>query len=83
MSVSGLALITVPRLIVGLYLHLDDPANAPTVALASSMLGVAVIFETPVDVPEKNGVRLGKVYIARVDVLIFNFHHSQLCRNWS
>ncbi|MEM5342302.1 MATE family efflux transporter [Paraburkholderia azotifigens] len=45
MSLSGLLLITAPHFIVGLYLHLDDPANAPTVALASSLLGVAAIFQ--------------------------------------
>ncbi|MDE1183652.1 MATE family efflux transporter [Paraburkholderia sp.] len=45
MSVSGLVLILAPHSIVGLYLHLDDPKNATTVALASSMLGVAAIFQ--------------------------------------
>ncbi|SAL29102.1 multidrug resistance protein [Caballeronia peredens] len=45
MVCSGLVLITVPRAIVGLYLHLDDPANAHTVALAASLLGVAAVFQ--------------------------------------
>jgi MATE family multidrug resistance protein len=45
MTLSGLVLIAAPHWIVGLYLHLDDPANAPTVALASSLLGVAAIFQ--------------------------------------
>ncbi|MGF6263256.1 MATE family multidrug resistance protein [Paraburkholderia youngii] len=45
MSMSGLVLIAAPHWIVGLYLHLDDPANAPTIALASSLLGVAAIFQ--------------------------------------
>ncbi|MFC0693062.1 MATE family efflux transporter [Paraburkholderia humisilvae] len=45
MSLSGLVMITTPHWIVGLYLHLDDPANAGTVALASSLLGVAAIFQ--------------------------------------
>lgn len=45
MSLSGLVLILAPHWIVGLYLHLDDPANAATVALASSLLGVAAIFQ--------------------------------------
>ncbi|RFU46722.1 MATE family efflux transporter [Paraburkholderia sp. DHOC27] len=45
MSMSGLVLILAPHWIVGLYLHLDDPANAATVALASSLLGVAAIFQ--------------------------------------
>ena len=45
MSLSGLVLILAPHWIVGLYLRLDDPANAATVALASSLLGVAAIFQ--------------------------------------
>jgi MATE family multidrug resistance protein len=45
MSLSGLVLILAPHWIVGLYLHLGDPANAATVALASSLLGVAAIFQ--------------------------------------
>jgi MATE family multidrug resistance protein len=45
MTLSGLVLILAPHWIVGLYLHLDDPANAATVALASSLLGVAAIFQ--------------------------------------
>lgn len=45
MSLSGLLLILAPHWIVGLYLHLDDPANAATVKLASSLLSVAAIFQ--------------------------------------
>lgn len=45
MSLSGLVLIVAPHWIVGLYLKLDDPANANTVALAASLLGVAAIFQ--------------------------------------
>ncbi|WP_250472761.1 MATE family efflux transporter [Caballeronia sp. GAFFF1] len=45
MMCSGLVLITAPRAIVGLYLHLDDPANARTVALAASLLSVAAVFQ--------------------------------------
>jgi MATE family multidrug resistance protein len=45
MTLSGLVLIAAPHWIVGLYLHLDDPANAATVTLASSLLGVAAIFQ--------------------------------------
>jgi MATE family multidrug resistance protein len=45
MSLSGLVLIVAPRAIVGLYLHLDDPANAQTVTLAASLLGVAAVFQ--------------------------------------
>ncbi|HEY3540615.1 MAG TPA: MATE family efflux transporter [Trinickia sp.] len=45
MSLSGLVLIVAPRAIVGLYLRLDDPANAPTAAIAASLLGVAAVFQ--------------------------------------
>jgi MATE family multidrug resistance protein len=45
MTLSGIVLIAAPHWIVGLYLHLDDPANAATVTLASSLLGVAAIFQ--------------------------------------
>jgi multidrug resistance protein, MATE family len=45
MSLSGLVLITAPRAIVGLYLRLDDPGNAQTVAIAASLLGVAAVFQ--------------------------------------
>ncbi|WP_144108850.1 MATE family efflux transporter [Paraburkholderia sp. BCC1886] len=45
MALSGIVLVAAPQWIVGLYLHLDDPANAATVALASSLLGVAAIFQ--------------------------------------
>ncbi|MGF6755339.1 MATE family efflux transporter [Paraburkholderia sp. GAS334] len=45
MVLSGLVLIIAPHAIVGLYLHLDDPANASTVSLAASLLRVAAIFQ--------------------------------------
>ncbi|WP_430228229.1 MATE family efflux transporter [Paraburkholderia tropica] len=45
MSMSALVMVLAPHWIVGLYLHLDDPANAQTVALATSLLGVAAIFQ--------------------------------------
>ncbi|MFC5428546.1 MATE family efflux transporter [Paraburkholderia denitrificans] len=45
MSMSALVMVLAPRWIVGLYLHLDDPANAATVALATSLLGVAALFQ--------------------------------------
>jgi len=45
MMLSGLVLIVAPHAIVGLYLHLDDPANAQTIALATSLLGVAAVFQ--------------------------------------
>jgi multidrug resistance protein, MATE family len=45
MMMSGLVLVAAPHAIVGLYLNLDDPANARTVALATSLLGVAAVFQ--------------------------------------
>ncbi len=45
MSMTGLLFIVAPRAIVGLYLRLDDPANAQTAAIAASLLGVAAIFQ--------------------------------------
>jgi multidrug resistance protein, MATE family len=45
MSLSALVMVFAPHWIVGLYLHLDDPANAATVALATSLLGVAALFQ--------------------------------------
>jgi MATE family multidrug resistance protein len=45
MSLSGLVLIVAPHAIVGLYLRLDDPANAQTVRIAASLLGVAAVFQ--------------------------------------
>jgi len=45
MALSGCVLVLAPRAIVGLYLHLDDPKNAATVALAASLLGVAAVFQ--------------------------------------
>lgn len=45
MGATALALITVPRALVGLFLDLGDPANARTVALAVSFLGIAALFQ--------------------------------------
>lgn len=45
MSLSGLVMIVAPQAIVRLYLRLDDPANARTIAIAASLLGVAAIFQ--------------------------------------
>jgi MATE family multidrug resistance protein len=45
MTMSGLVLVLAPHAIVGLYLHLDNPANAATIKLATSLLGVAAIFQ--------------------------------------
>ena len=38
-------MIVAPHTIVGLYLHLDDPANAATVSLGASLLGIAAVFQ--------------------------------------
>jgi MATE family multidrug resistance protein len=45
MALSGCVLVLAPHAIVGLYLHLDDPKNAQTVTLATSLLGVAAVFQ--------------------------------------
>ncbi|QGZ61946.1 MATE family efflux transporter [Paraburkholderia acidisoli] len=45
MTLSALVMVLAPHSIVGLYLHLDDPANANTVALATTLLGVAALFQ--------------------------------------
>jgi multidrug resistance protein, MATE family len=45
MSLSGLVMVFAPHAIVGLYLRLGDPANAHTVALATSLLGIAAVFQ--------------------------------------
>jgi MATE family multidrug resistance protein len=45
MSLAALAFWLVPRAIVGIYLDLDAPANAPVVALAVALLQVAAVFQ--------------------------------------
>ncbi|RKP52762.1 MATE family efflux transporter [Trinickia fusca] len=45
MSMTGLVLMVAPHAIIGLYLRLDDPTNAHTVAIAASLLGVAAVFQ--------------------------------------
>lgn len=45
MTMTAMALITLPRTIVGLYLDLGDPRNADTVRLAIVLLGLAGIFQ--------------------------------------
>ncbi len=45
MSLTGLAFITAPRAIIGLYLRLDDPGNRQTIAIAASLLGIAAVFQ--------------------------------------
>ncbi|MGN6231350.1 MAG: MATE family efflux transporter [Trinickia sp.] len=52
MSMTGLLFIVAPHTIVGLYLNivglylkLDDPANAQTISIAASLLRVAALFQ--------------------------------------
>lgn len=45
MAVMALVLITIPTALVGLFLELDDPANAPVIALAVSFLSIAALFQ--------------------------------------
>ena len=42
---AAILLITVPRLLIGAFLDLNDPANARTAALAVSFLAVAALFQ--------------------------------------
>jgi multidrug resistance protein, MATE family len=45
MALAALVFILAPRAIIGLYLRLDDPANAQTVQIAASLLAVAALFQ--------------------------------------
>ena len=45
MSMTGLLFVLAPHTIIGLYLKLDDPANAQTVSIAASLLGVSAVFQ--------------------------------------
>ena len=45
MALTGLAMILMPRALVGLFLDLDMPANAPVIELAVSFLMVAALFQ--------------------------------------
>ncbi|WP_153099792.1 MATE family efflux transporter [Paraburkholderia hayleyella] len=45
MGLSGLVMVIAPHTIVGLYLNLDKPSNATTIALANSLLAVAAVFQ--------------------------------------
>ncbi len=42
---AAILLITVPRLLIGAFLDLNDPANTRTAALAVSFLAVAALFQ--------------------------------------
>lgn len=45
MLLSGIALITAPYAIIGLYLDLRDPANTAAATLAATLLRIAAIFQ--------------------------------------
>ncbi|WP_116136422.1 MATE family efflux transporter [Trinickia diaoshuihuensis] len=45
MSMTGLLFIVAPKAIIGLYLNLNDAANAQTISIAASLLGVAAVFQ--------------------------------------
>jgi MATE family multidrug resistance protein len=45
MALTGLAMVLMPRTLVGLFLDLDMPANAPVIELAVSFLMVAALFQ--------------------------------------
>jgi len=73
MSVSALAMIAAPRAIVGLYLNLDDPANASTIALAASLLSVAAIFQIVDGVQTVGSGCLRGLKDTRVPMLVATF----------
>lgn len=45
MALTALAMVLAPRLLVGVFLDLDTPANAPVIELAVSFLMVAALFQ--------------------------------------
>ncbi len=45
MGMAALMIWSVPRLFVGIYIELDDPANGPVIALALQYLVVAAVFQ--------------------------------------
>ena len=45
MAMTALAMVLVPRTLVGLFLDLDTPANLPVIDLAVSFLMVAALFQ--------------------------------------
>ncbi|MBS7422902.1 MULTISPECIES: MATE family efflux transporter [Pseudomonas syringae group] len=45
MATSSVILLTTPLSIIGLYIDLDDPANAYTASIAVSLLAVAALFQ--------------------------------------
>ena len=45
MLCTSVIFLVFPRSIMGLFMDLDDPANAPTVAIGVSLLGLAALFQ--------------------------------------
>src|SRR5690606_1012982 len=45
MGIMGLLMVTVPRLFIGAFLNLDDPANDAVVELAVTFLACAALFQ--------------------------------------
>ncbi len=45
MLLAALVFWLAPRAVISLFLDLGDPANAPVIALATSLLGVAALFQ--------------------------------------
>ncbi|MYZ47981.1 MATE family efflux transporter [Propylenella binzhouense] len=45
MALTALAMVTIPRLLVGVFLDVRDPENAEVVALAVTFLGFAALFQ--------------------------------------
>ena len=45
MACTASAFLTLPRLLIGLYIKLDDPANAATLAVALLLLPIAALFQ--------------------------------------
>lgn len=45
MAMMAVLLVSIPRTLVGAFLHAGDPRNADVVALAISFLGVAALFQ--------------------------------------
>ncbi len=45
MTIMAIALLLFPRLVIGIYIDLKDPANARVITLASSMLAIAAVSQ--------------------------------------
>ncbi len=45
MAIMALLMILIPRVFIGVFLDLNDPANGPVVALATTFLALAALFQ--------------------------------------